>query len=143
MYDRILVPTDGSDGALAALDEAIDLASAFDATIHSVYVVNASVQPAGVVDGVDVLATLEQAGERATAEVAERVEAAGLDVETAVVRGAVHDCVRTYAIDHDVDLLVMGTHGRTGMERALLGSVTEKVVRTAEQPVLTVRADEE
>uniref|UniRef100_UPI00387E9FE4 universal stress protein n=1 Tax=Haloarcula regularis TaxID=3033392 RepID=UPI00387E9FE4 len=54
-----------------------------------------------------------------------------------------YQAIQAYVEDNDVDLVVMGTHGRTGLERYLLGSVTEKLVRTAPVPVLTVRAPEE
>jgi nucleotide-binding universal stress UspA family protein len=67
----------------------------------------------------------------------------GIDVVTAVATGTPHTEILEYADEHDVDLVVMGTHGRTGVERHLLGSVTEKVVRMADAPVVTVRADEE
>jgi nucleotide-binding universal stress UspA family protein len=61
-------------------------------------------------------------------------------VETAVVVGTVHRSIRSYVEENDIDLVVMGTHGRQGIERFLLGSVTERTVRTSPVPVLTVRA---
>jgi len=141
MYEDILVPTDGSDGASAALDEAVDLAAAFDATVHSLYVVDVAAvgSEAGAVDLVE---SFEQMGEDAVDAAATRARDAGVEATGAVRTGSPHRAILDYAEDTGIDLVVMGTHGRTGLERYLLGSVTEKVVRTAEMPVLTVRADE-
>jgi nucleotide-binding universal stress UspA family protein len=60
-----------------------------------------------------------------------------------MVHGTPHTAILDYAEEHGVDLVVMGTHGRRGFDRFLLGSVTEKVVRTASVPVMTVRVGEE
>jgi nucleotide-binding universal stress UspA family protein len=139
MYEHVLVPTDGSDPAMAAAEEAIGIADRFGARIHAVYVVDTAALPATVDVGY-VSETLEAAGEEATAAVVERAREAGVDVaDPAVVYGSPHSAVLDYVADHGIDLVVMGTHGRSGIERYLLGSVTEKVVRTADVPVLTVR----
>jgi nucleotide-binding universal stress UspA family protein len=141
MYQNILVPTDGSDGAMAALEEVLDITEGTDATIHTLYVVDSTVaQPES--GYVDVLDALKESGEAATRRVAERVEDAELTAERAVNVGTPHREILDYVEDHDIDLVVMGTHGRTGLDRYLIGSVTEKVVRTSPVPVLTVRAPE-
>jgi nucleotide-binding universal stress UspA family protein len=142
MYERILVPTDGSAGADAALAEAIALAEQFDATVHSLYVADTTmVQPdAGYVD---VTESFERIGRETTDAAVERAEAAGVTAVGAVEVGTPYRTILGYADDEDTDLIVMGTHGRTGLERYLLGSVTEKIVRTADVPVLTVRAPDE
>ena len=139
MYERILHPTDGSEGSAAAADHAIDLAKQYDATLHSVYAVNANVGPeAGVVG---VFEALEEAGHEAIDAFEARAAAAGIEsVEGAVVDGRPLQAILDYVDDHDVDLVVMGTHGRTGLDRYLLGSVAEKVVRRCPVPVLTVRS---
>jgi len=138
MYDRILVPTDGSDGTRAAVEHAIDLATTYDAALHVVYVVDTDVGLDASIPGT--LDALEEAGEDAVDEVIRQAEAAGVDaVEGVVARGTPHEAVLEYADEHDVDLVVMGTHGRTGLDRYLLGSVTEKIVRLSDAPVLTVR----
>lgn len=137
MYRQILVPTDGSEGSKAAVEHAIDLATAYGAVLHTLYVIDTNVgAEAGMVGIFD---TLEEAGENAIEDVLQQVEAA--DVETArgeVVQGTPHRAILEYTDEHDIDLVVMGTHGRTGIDRYLLGSVTEKVVRLSEVPVLTV-----
>jgi len=142
MYEDILVPTDGSAGASAALAEAIELAGEFDATVHSLYVVDmASVGTE--VGTVDLVESFERMGEEATEAAAARARDAGVAATGAVATGSPHSEIVDYVDEAGIDLVVMGTHGRTGLERYLLGSVTEKVVRTADVPVLTVRADED
>ncbi|MBX0285847.1 universal stress protein [Haloarcula salinisoli] len=172
MYQNILFPTDGSDGSEAALDHAVEHAGTYDATLHVLFVAKDDFGPSGMVEkeheGVErseMVGGEEIVRERADAsktgmtnkppakggsvrehglalveDVADSVS--GVPVETAVLSGDPYKRIREYAEDHDVDLVVMGTHGRTGVDRYLLGSVTEKVVRTADQPVLTVRMRE-
>ncbi|MFC6785557.1 universal stress protein [Halobaculum halobium] len=141
MYDRILVPTDGSDGVERAVRHAVDLAVQHGATVHALYVVN-SASYAGMPmesswEGIDEML-------RGDAESAvSLVEALGDDydvpVETSVIDGSPSPEIVRYAEDNDCDLIVMGTHGRGGIDRLLLGSVAEKVVRSSTVPVLTVR----
>lgn len=140
MYDRILVPTDGSDGVDRVLDEAVELAELTGATIHGLYVVDArdySTLPEA--KWLSIAEELESAGERALETVTERAEAAGVDVETDIDRGVPHEQILDTASETDADIVAMGTHGRSGLNRFLLGSVTEKVVRGADVPVLVVR----
>ena len=141
MYERILVPTDGSEGATAAATHAIDLADRYGATLHVLYAVPTSLAPdAGLVGALD---ALEATGRAAVEELRELAESGGIDaIEGTVQRGRPHEVIGRYVEDNDIDLVVMGTHGRSGLDRVLLGSVTEKVVRTSEVPVLTVRAPE-
>ncbi|MEF8787172.1 MAG: universal stress protein [Haloarculaceae archaeon] len=144
-YRNVLVPTDGSDCATAAVDHALSIASVCDATLHALNVIDESVivgSPGGVLPA-NYLDSLEQMGEEATDALAERAREQGVDVETAVERGRPGDGIRVYASDHDVDLVVMGTHGRSGMERFLLGSTTEQVIRTGTCPVLAVPGGDE
>ncbi len=139
MYDRILVPTDGSDPADRAFERALDLASTYDAALHLLYVVDVSAL-AGEFDAVTVVEHLERSGRETVQRLRKRAEEAGVeDVTTKVVEGTPYRTILEYADDEEVDLVVMGTHGRTGLDRYLLGSVTERVVRTADVPVLTVR----
>ena len=143
MYDRILVPTDGSASAENAFDHALDLARTYDAELHVLYAVDV---PPGAIDaGASMLqSNLETEGTEAVELLADRAEREGFEnVTTAVEPGRVHEVILNYAEEEDVDLVVMGTHGRTGLDRYLLGSVTEKVVRLSDVPVLTVRAPEE
>jgi len=142
MHDTVLVPTDGSEHAVRAAEHGAYLARAFDATVHLLNAVDIQAA-AGLFDagGIDeaFVERLEAEGEEAI----DAVEAAvgeGSRVRTAMVRGEPSGAILEYAEDRDVDLIAMGTHGRSGLNRYFAGSVTERVVRLAEMPVLTVRA---
>jgi nucleotide-binding universal stress UspA family protein len=141
-YDDILLPTDGSEAASAAIEHAIALAGRYDATIHALSVVDLSAL-AGSYDGgaavPGVIESLEGGSEQAVSEVAERCERHGVDVRTEVTQGTPYQAIGAYVEEGGIDLVTMGTHGRTGLGRYLLGSVTERVVQTSKVPVLTVR----
>ena len=142
MYERILLPTDGSPAMGAPVEHGIGQAVAHGATVHALYVVDVRAyvmlpeETAG-----RVAALLQEAGAEAIDAVRDRVEAADADLDFVgqVVTGVPPDAIVAYADEHDIDLIVMGTQGRTGDENRLLGSVAEAVVRSAEVPVLTVR----
>ncbi|MFC7096543.1 universal stress protein [Halobaculum marinum] len=142
MYDDILVPTDGSPAADAAVDHALTLAQEFDSTVHVLYVVDATAY--SVLEGGTSIVSdaLEREGEAAVERIAEAAEEANVATVEAVVTGTAYREIVEYADDNDVDLIVMATHARRGLDRYLLGSVTERVVRSAGQPVLTVRYSE-
>ncbi|WP_435152513.1 universal stress protein [Haladaptatus sp. DFWS20] len=142
MYQNILIPTDGSESATKAVAEAIGLANAFDATLHTIYVVDYGEIGIETYDGA-VQNNLEAFGDRAVANVLERTADAGVDATgEVVIDGHPYRGILDYVDDHDIDLIVMGTHGRRGLDRYLLGSVTERVVRSASVPVLTIRDHE-
>ena len=141
MYGEILVPTDGSDTSRRAIEHAVDLASKYGARVHALYVVDSSVYGTLEAGAEMVVEALEEEGKLAVTAVEDAAEAAGVSVVTEVATGDAHDVILEYTADNDVDLVVMGTHGRTGIDRYLLGSVTERVVRTSDVPVLTVRME--
>lgn len=145
MYDTILVPTDGSDHAVRAAEHGLGLARAFDATVHVINAldVRAAAGPfdAGGVDE-EYVAQLEEEREK-TIEAVETVVDESDDVRTAVIRGKPSEAILEYAADNDAELLAMGTHGRSGLNRYIAGSVTERIVRHADIPVLTARATEQ
>lgn len=137
MYDRILVPTDGSPGTSRVLTHAVGLAERFGATLHGLYVLDA--RNRGLEGGMDALReSLRSEGEHATERVRARAEDAGVDVTTALREGTPHEEILEYAEAEGIEAIVMGTHGRSGVGRVLLGSVTERVVRLSPVPVLTV-----
>ena len=139
MYDDILVPTDGSPASDAAIDHAIDIADRYGARLHALYVVDGSAYSTLEAGSEVVIDALEAEGEQATDRVADAAAAAGVETTTTVTSGTAYRAIREYADEQAVDMIVMGTHGRKGLDRYLLGSVTERVVRTADVPVLTVR----
>lgn len=139
MYDDILLPlAQGEVEGNPAVDHAIDLAAAFDATLHVLSVVDPSVYDPLTPEMGRVHDALERAAEETVHRAAERAEQRGVDVKSREGHGAPHQVIGDYVRDRDVDLVVMATHARRGLEHALLGSVTEKTVRVSEVPVLTV-----
>ncbi len=141
--ERILIPTDGSAGALAAANQAIQLADRLDATLHVIHAVDVS-KLAGDVAAGSLYVEYERQGERAVDEVVKRAKEAGVSsIERRVVAGRPARAIVDYAQDHDIELIAIGTHGRSGIDRYLVGSVAEKVVRMASMPVLTAKAGAE
>jgi nucleotide-binding universal stress UspA family protein len=147
MYQRILVPIDGSVTAERALQEAIKLAAG-KAQLRLVYVIE-QVYPLDTegyafIDYVALQEAVRQTGERTLAQAAEKVRRSGMTAETALldVPGErVASVIDGEALNWRADLIVIGTHGRSGLSRLLLGSVAEGVVRGASVPVLLVRAE--
>ena len=139
MYQRILVPTDGSEATERAVENAVDLAKQYGATIHALYVVDSGTYGSLEAGADIVVESLEAEGQEAVEGVVQAAERAGVDVTTSVQSGTAHQTIIDYAEEEGCDLVVMGTHGRSGLDRYLLGSVTEKVVRRSDVPVLTVR----
>jgi len=139
MYDEILVPTDGSPASEAAIEHAIDLAAQYGARLHALYVVDGAAYSTLEAGSEIVVEALRSEGETATQRVADAAADAGTDTTTTVTTGTAYQSIRDYVAENGIDMIVMGTHGRKGLDRYLLGSVTERVVRTADVPVLTVR----
>ncbi|WP_135304802.1 universal stress protein [Haloarcula amylovorans] len=141
-YTDILVPTDGSEGSEAAIGPAVDIASTYDARLHALSVIDTMAMGVDV-RSVGVLDALEESAESAVEIIEEQATQASVSaVETAIKHGSPYRGIRSYVEEHDIDLVVMGTHGRSGIERYLLGSVAEKTVRTSPVPVMTVRQPE-
>jgi nucleotide-binding universal stress UspA family protein len=138
MYDNILLPFDGSEGAAEVLHHASEIAHWADATIEVLYVADTARDSVTVVEGHTVDA-LVQRGEDVVEEAAKTLETLGVSHETDVVQGNPPETIVDYAERYDQDLVVMPTHGREGLSRYLIGSVSEKVVRLSSVPVLTVR----
>jgi len=137
-FERILVPTDGSNTASLAATHAIQVAAEADAALHIVHVVDLTAVSGEYGTG-RILETMRTAGQQAVDELVDQATEADIStVEASILSGSPSRAVIDYATDRDVDCIVMGTHGRSGLDRLLLGSVTEKVVRLAEMPVLSV-----
>ncbi|MBA2541903.1 MAG: universal stress protein [Deltaproteobacteria bacterium] len=139
---NILVPTDLSDGAEAALDYACELATKLDATVHLVHVI--AIPSLGVPElGVGITsAVIDQVIAENQTKLDSLVDARRDKTKFGQVllrTGDARDVIEATTTDVNADLIVMGTHGRRGISRALLGSVAETVVRSAPCPVLTVR----
>ncbi|RKD88970.1 universal stress protein [Halopiger aswanensis] len=140
MYDQILFPTDGSQGASVVFDHVLDIAAEHGATVHVLNVADPALvfQPQK-----DLLDALEQEGEAFVRDAADRARKRGVETVTEVQKGEPYSTIVDYAASQDVDLVVMPTHGRRGLERFLLGSTTERVLRRSDVPVLTIRPDDD
>ena len=146
MYQRILVPIDGSAISQRGLDEACAIAAKLGSTLRLIHVTDdASVvtATAGYASNIDeLLQSLADAGEQILADARRCVDAQKLTVETVLRHcgtGRVADVILQEASQWPADLIVIGTHGRRGASRLLLGSDAEQVLRSAPVPVLLVR----
>ncbi len=147
MYEQILVPTDGSKVAQAAVDHAIDIAEKYNGEVHALFIADVDAIAYGIgaeqVDRIrqgqfENMEELREDAEKATNYVLEKAKARGLTVHERHAGGKPHRLIADYAEDNDIDLIVMGSHGRAGVRRALLGSVTERTLRSTHVPVLVV-----
>ncbi len=145
-YKKIVVAVDGSATSDLALTEAIRVAGPGDAEVLALYVVDNGqiLFDAGYYDPTPVLQALADSGERALAKAAQRLAAEGVRHQTRLVRqqtvaGDIAGSVNEVVSDWGADLIVIGTHGRRGVRRLVLGSVAESVLRQASVPVLLVR----
>jgi len=147
MYQRILVPVDGSDTSRRGLDEAIKLAMLSGARLRLLHVVDEVSAAMGMADmgavSADVFRLLKEGGEQLLAQAKAVVVAQRLEVDTVLVEGfagRLCDQVLEQAQAWGADLIVLGSHGRRGVGRLVLGSDAEQIIRTAQVPVLVVRA---
>ncbi len=145
-YRKIVVPLDGSELAEEAFREAVPLARAFGAELVLVGVLDLTAGMydvyAEAFDPVDLRAQLEKFLRGALDRALEKVQAEGVKARTMLRVGIPHEEIAAVAEEEGADLVVMTTHGRKGLSHLLLGSVTEKVIRTAPCPVLVVRPRE-
>ena len=146
MYSRILVAIDGSPGAAHALRHAVGLAKGLSASLRIIHVVDLGLLPYGPELSIDIDALLDAryaAAEKILAAARDSVQTPELEVETRLLDTAspvqhVAAAIAEAAASWPADLLVLGTHGRRGVERWLLGSVAEGVARRSTVPVLLV-----
>jgi nucleotide-binding universal stress UspA family protein len=144
---RVLVPTDFSDTSEVALKYGVALSHAFGATLHVLHVVNQPLHEswAGYAPGTSFLSAVERMETDARCRIEELVSkedvATGRTVPT-MVWGDASDQILKYAADHNIDLVVCGTHGRRGWDHFVMGSVAEHLVRKSSCPVLTVHHPE-
>lgn len=141
MYDDILVPTDGSDTVSETLAHALPIATDNDATVHGLYVVDTRITTAATDDTrTDLEESLESDGTAAIEAIERAADEREIDVTTALERGIPSKTILEYADERDIDLIVIGTHGKSPREKIVsLGSVSERVVDNASIPVLVVR----
>jgi nucleotide-binding universal stress UspA family protein len=148
MYQRILVPIDGSPTAQRGLDEAIRLAKLTQGRLRVLHAID-ELSFAFAVDAYgyagDLLKVLRENGDRLLGEAKASAKMAGVEADTVLcdrLSGPVHELVAQEAAKWPADLIVLGTHGRRGVGRAVMGSSAEHILRYAPVPVLLVRAPE-
>lgn len=143
----LLVPTDFSENATQALNLAKEIARGSQATLHLLHIVEPVVYPAdwsyAQVGFADIEQELSDNASTELTKLAEQLTADGYRIETAVRRGRASDEICGYAADQGISIIAIGTHGRSGIEHFLFGSTTERVLRKAPCPVLSVRLDPE
>ncbi|MGD8781446.1 MAG: universal stress protein [Ignavibacteria bacterium] len=144
---KIIVPTDLSKLSLTALDYAKDIAERWEAEIYLVYVLEKSPPFLAMrsldVDEKEVMASMqEKAKEQLNEEVAKYSKDAGAKIIPVLLKGIDYEEIVKYSKEIKSDLIVLATHGRTGVLHTLLGSVAEKVIRYAKCPVLVTTPDE-
>ncbi|ADD07227.2 UspA domain protein (plasmid) [Natrialba magadii ATCC 43099] len=145
MYSTILLPVNGSGGSDELVNRTLNFAQRVGASVHVLHVVAA--QP-----GPDTLSSdqheqlhqpLEQRGRDAIARIHDHATALDIETTRVVREGVPHQVILDYAAEHGVELIVMGRHGRTGVEQVGLGSTTERVVALADAPVVAVPVTDE
>ncbi len=144
---NILFPTDFLEGSKEAVPYAVDLAEKYNATLHIVHVIQDITQASGLyVPHVAVDELFKSLYEEADKEIRrvylEETRKLKDKVKYAVLRGVPYEEIIRYAEDNGIDLIVIASHGRKGLDRLFFGSTAEKVVRNARCPVLTVRVSE-
>lgn len=143
MYQTVLVPTDFSDPANAAWEHAVQLAKVHDSKLVALYVAEPVLSHYGVVGLIPSVKELEEQNDVSSRlelkELAEKAESAGLSMTVEVVKGKPWKAIVEAAEKLSADLIVMGTHGRTGLVHDTIGSTAERVVQRAKCPVLVVR----
>ena len=141
MYDNILIPYDGTDEADLGAEHGVDLAASVGATVHAIYVIDLPGAPRTVYvrdDEQELRERYREYGEEVTGDVCEMAAGAGVDCVAVIKTGSLHEEIVDYAEGNGVDLIVLGAAYR-GKLGAILGGNAEKIVRTSQVPVTTVR----
>jgi nucleotide-binding universal stress UspA family protein len=150
MFERILIATDGSKHSERAAETGIEMARLYGSAVTALYVVDIGKEYAPLGDLISKVAdsliagiksNLQNQGEEATRKVAEMAEKAGIAAQRKITEGYPAEDIIRIAKEGDMNLIVMGGIGATGLDRFLLGSVADKVVRTSKVPVLVVRKE--
>jgi nucleotide-binding universal stress UspA family protein len=144
MYKKILVPLDGSALAERALNHAVEIARGTGAELILLEVVTpplAAVPEAGFTEEIRSVQEVAAQSKAYLNMLASRATREGVRVRIVILEGAADGAILGYAHEEDVDIIVMSTHGRTGLSRALMGSIAEKVMLTTKRPVMLVKPE--
>ena len=143
LFQKIVLATDGSEYSANVVKYAIELAKISEAKIYAIYVVDTGIFTSIPMDvaWTNMYELLKQEGNVATNQVESEAMAANIEVESVTVEGHPAEEIIKLAEDKSADIIVMGTLGKSGLDRFLLGSVAEKVSRTSKIPVMIVRGE--
>jgi len=143
LFQKIVLATDGSEYSANVVKYAIELAKISEAKIYAIYVVDTGIFTSIPMDvaWTNMYELLKQEGNVATNQVESEAMAANIEVESFTVEGHPAEEIIKLAEDKSADIIVMGTLGKSGLDRFLLGSVAEKVSRTSRIPVMIVRGE--
>ncbi|WP_336359313.1 universal stress protein [Haladaptatus sp. ZSTT2] len=138
MYNTILVPTDGSEQAARAVEHGMKLAEQYDATLHTMFVVDTRRYGDPTLSSTELIVEeMEDVGTDLVTDIEQRATDRGLAVVSRVCHGVPDEEIVAYATEINADIIVLGAHGKKRANRIPIGSVAERVVRTADRPVLT------
>jgi nucleotide-binding universal stress UspA family protein len=142
-FRSIVIATDGSENTRNAISYGIKFAKFSGATVYALYVMDTSSLTQSFTAGKELMyELLKKEGQKAISKVKECGEASGVEVKEVLMEGHPSKEIIDFAENKDIDLIVMGTLGKTGLNRFLMGSVAEKVVRNSKVPVMVVRTEE-
>lgn len=145
IFRKIMIATDGSEEVKKAVNTAIEIAELTTAKLYAVHVISMGFYSMTLPTDEDwnkaFQERIETEGKEATAFVENAGKVANVEVESVILRGSPAEEIIGFAEKNDIDLIVMGTLGRTGIKGYLIGSVAEKVVRHSKKPVLVVRGE--
>ncbi|MDM7919332.1 MAG: universal stress protein [Methanosarcina sp.] len=139
---QILIATDGSETANEAADFGIEMVGCSGAKVYAVYVIDTTPYRSVSLDKIwskETLEEFERVGHEATSYIEKIGKAAGVEVESRVLKGNPAEKIISFAEDNNIDMIIVGSLGKGRYERAVLGSVSEKIVKHAKVPVMVVR----
>ena len=158
MYTQVLVPLDGSEASERAIPHAQSVALAFGAKVHLLQVISLSHEYEAARGGGDahptviayslgtareITAAQQSRAERYLQDMATRFAEHGLQVTTSVRQGSIWESITDFVAENGVDLVVMSTHGRGALQRLFVGSVTDRVIRSSNVPILAIPPEDE
>ncbi len=141
MYDRLLIPTDGSETAQLVTDHAIDLATRYEATVHALYVVEKTRKEPVETGLEETIIERRKHGRTVLSAVEKSANRAGCEIHTTIKDGVPRTVIESYTADHEIELIVIGSTGASDVTEKLLGTVAKYVVNEAPADVLVVRPD--
>ncbi|MBX0296765.1 universal stress protein [Haloarcula nitratireducens] len=142
MYHDILIPTDGSDASVTALNHGMEIASSMDATVHLLHVVDVGVEMSAAAVGDiadDLTEALDEDAKEALNQAEQMADEAGVTSKRAILEGVPEDAIHQYSADNGIDLIVVGESEESTITEQFFGSTTDDVLESATVSVLVAR----